>query len=492
LAVSALLFVALLARLPVGTRLLPRQDSFIPIVDTILFVCDMITAILLYAQYSVVRSRALLALAMGYLFTAIIIVPHLWTFPGVFTATGAPGAGLQSTAWLYVIWHLGLPSAAIGYALFKGRHSGAVFRGSPATAIVASLLATGALASLLAWLATAGAEFLPTVMLDETNANSLWNNRAAPVLIVLSLTAIIFLWRRRSSVLDLWLLVVIWAWLIETTLLSTTGSRFSLVWYTSRAFWLLSSGFVLLVLLSESTRLYARLALSVAARERERDGQHMTAELIVRSMAHELHQPLSAITLNGDAAALMLSQSPPPLDELRASLQDISADGRRASEIVASTRTMLTGVVRPMALFDVNALVRETLALMEIDRRILEVELRLQLAPQLPQIWGNRGDLQQVLMNLLTNALDSMAAVSGRPRLLTLRTAAQEPAAISIQVEDNGIGKPDGTGLRLAICRSIIDAHGGDLGMYAGTPLGCTFRLVLPITSIPKIPKAGL
>ena len=114
---------------------------------------------------------------------------------------------------------------------------------------------------MFAWLATAGAEFLPTVMLDKTHANSLWNNRAAPVLIVLSLASMIFLWRRRSSVLDLWLLVVIWAWLIETALLSTTGSRFSLVWYTSRAFGLLSSGFVLLVLLSESTMLYARLAL---------------------------------------------------------------------------------------------------------------------------------------------------------------------------------------------------------------------------------------
>jgi hypothetical protein len=122
LAVAALLFAALLARLPAGTRLLPRQDAFIPIVDTIVFFSDLITAVLLYAQYSVVRSRGLLALAMGYLFTAIIIVPHLWTFPGVFTATGAPGAGLQSTAWLYIIWHLGLPLAAIGYALFTGRH----------------------------------------------------------------------------------------------------------------------------------------------------------------------------------------------------------------------------------------------------------------------------------------------------------------------------------------------------------------------------------
>jgi signal transduction histidine kinase len=507
-AVAALLFAALLAKLPAGVRLLPRQDAFIPIVDTLLFLSDLITAVLLYAQYSVVRSRGLLVLAMGYLFTAIIIVAHLLTFPGVFTAAGFPGAGLQRTAWLYIFWHLGLPTAAIVYALVKGRQTDAVFRSSPRSAIIASVLATGVVASLLAWLATVGGEFLPTVMLETTRVNSFWNNRAAPILIALSLTSLVLLWRRRSSVLDLWVLVVLWAWFIEIILLSAIGDRFSLVWYASRAFGLLTSGFVLLVLLSESTMLYARLALSSAAKERERDGRKMTLELIVRSMAHELQQPLSAITLNGDAAAIMLSQSPPALDELRAALQDIAADGRRASEIVASTRTMITGVVRHMALFDVDALVRETLELTEIDRRILDVGLRLQLPPQLPQMRGNRGQLQQVLMNLVTNAVDSMAAVTDRPRLLTIRAAAQEPDAISIQVEDNGIGiepeyasrifdpffttKSNGTGLGLAICRSIIDAHGGDLGMYAGTPHGCTFHVVLPISATPNIPSARL
>ncbi len=509
-AVAALLFavmLATLATLSAGDRQLPRQYAFIPIVDTILFLSDLIIVALLCAQFSVVRSRGLLAIAMGYLFTTIIIVSHLLAFPGVFIPVGLPGAGLQSTAWLYIFWHVGLPSVVIAYALFKGRHTGALRRGSPATVIIASILATVAVASLLIWLATARAESLPLIMLDTTRANSLWNNRAAPVLIALSLTSIGLLWRRRSSVLDLWLLVVLWAWLIETILLSTTDFRFSLVWYTSRAVGLLSCGFVLLVLLSESRMLYARLALSVAAQDRERDGRNVTLQLIVRSMAHELTQPLSAITLNGDSAAIMLSQSPPPLDELRASLEDIAADGRRASEILASRRSLLTGVARDMSLFDVDALVHESLALSAIDRRIHDVELRLQLAPQLPQMRGNRGQLQQVLLNLITNAIDSMVAVSGRPRLLTIRTAAQKPAAISIHVEDTGIGiepehvarifdpffrtKSDGPGLELAICRSIMDAHGGDLSVHAATPHGCTFRVVLPITAPPNIPKTG-
>jgi signal transduction histidine kinase len=507
-AIAALLFAALLATLPVADRQLPRQYAFIPIADTVAFLGDLITAALLYAQFAVVRSRGLLALAMGYLFTTIVIVPHLLTFPGVFAAIGAPGAGLQSPTWLYIFWHLGLPSAAIAYALFKGGRAAAAFRGSPAAPIIGSVLAVGAVASICTWLATAGADSLPVIMLDTTRANFVWNNRAAPVLIALSVTSIILLWRRRSSVLDLWLLLVLWAWLIETILLSTTDSRFSLAWYASRTCGLLSSAFVLLVLLSESTMLYARLALSVAAQDRERDGRKMTLELIVRSMVHELQQPLSAITLNADAAAMMLSQSAPALDELRATLHDISADGCRAGDMVASTRTMVTGVVRHKELFDFHMLVRETLELLEFELRFHAIALRLHLAPHLPQLKGNRGQLQQVLMNLIANAIDSMAAMTDRQRQLIIRTAAQPPDSISIQVEDSGIGidpehatrifdayfttKSNGSGLGLAICRSIIDAHGGDLGVYPGNPHGCAFHMVLPIAPPPRIPRAQL
>ncbi len=508
LAIAALLFAALLATLPLGARLLPRQDAFIPIVDTILFLSDLVTAVLLYAQYSIVRSRGLLALAMGYLFTTIIVVPHLLTFPGAFTGFGSPGAALQSTAWLYVFWHMGLPSVVIVYALFKGRHTDALVRGPPTTAIIASALGAGAVASFFIWLATAGAGFLPAIMLDAMHVSSLWKNRAAPALIALSLTSIVLLWRRRSSVLDLWLLLVLWAWLIETILLSTYESRFSLAWYASRAFGLLSSAFVVLVLLSESTMLYARLALSVAAQDRERDGRKLTLELIVRSMVHELQQPLSAITLNADAAAMMLVQSPPALDELRAALQDIAAEGRRASGMVASTRTMVTGVVRHKVLFDFHTLLRETLDLLEFELRFHDIALRLHLAPHLPQLKGNRGQLQQVLMNLIANAIDSMSAMTDRPHRLTIRTAAQLPGSISVQVEDSGMGidpahtarifdaffttKSNSSGLGLAICRSIIDAHGGDLGVYPGNPHGCTFHIVLPIAPPPRIPRAQL
>ena len=225
----------------------------------------LITAALLYAQFSVVRSRALLALAMGYLFAAAIIVPHALTFPDAFAPTGLLGAGLQTTVWLYIFWHLGLPPAVIAYALLKReKPQMAGARGSPRSAIATSAVAMILLACALTWLVTAGAEMVPAIMMDPLQANDVWHYFAAPPILALSVGSIALLWWRRSSTLDLWLLVVLWAWLIETVLLSTTAYRFSLVWYAGRIYGLLSSSFVLLVLLSKSTMLYARLALSVS------------------------------------------------------------------------------------------------------------------------------------------------------------------------------------------------------------------------------------
>ncbi len=93
--------------------------SFIPSIEAIIFVNDFITSVLLFTQYSIVRSRAILVLASGYLFTALIVIPHALTFPGAFAPTGLLGAGFQSTGWLYYFWHIGSASAVLFYALLK-------------------------------------------------------------------------------------------------------------------------------------------------------------------------------------------------------------------------------------------------------------------------------------------------------------------------------------------------------------------------------------
>jgi signal transduction histidine kinase len=497
LVVAGSLLIACLATLPFMDYQLRREDAFIPIVDTILFLNDVITAALLYAQFSVVRRRDLLALAMGYLFTAFIIVAHLLTFPGVFTTTGLLGAGLQSTVWLYIFWHLGLPSAAIAYALLRGIHGRwSNVRVSTGRAITASLAAVILLGSALTWFSISRKALLPPIMVDAVHANSVWGSLAAPALIALSVISILLVWRRRSSVLDLWLLLVLWSWLIETLLLATTSSRFSLVWYEGRIFGLLSSVFVLLILLSQSTMLYARLALSMNAKDREREKERLTLEVIVGSIAHELKQPLTAIVANGSAAGAFLAGDPPNLSQARLAVEDIATQGALAAQMVEAIRAPLTGTARRATWIRIDQVVRETLALLRMELQTQGVDVQLQITSDLPQVWGNRSQVFQILINLITNAMESMAEVTNRPRLLTIRCCLQAQDSVEIMVQDSGTGidpesakrifdpffttKPHGMGLGLAICRSIAEAHGGQLSVSAGDSYGSVFRLVVP------------
>lgn len=498
LAVGVFLFGLFLATVPFLHRQLPRQDAFIPVVDTLLFLTDLITATLLYAQYFATRTWGLLALASGYLFTALIIVPHALTFPYAFAPTGLLGAGLQTTVWLYVFWHMGLPLSAIAYGLLKSKHSGlGAVQVSLFRLVLASITAVGLLVVALTCLVTAKTKVLPPIMIDPMHAGAFWHNVAAPIVLAIFLTSIVIMWRRRSSVLDLWVLVALWAWLIETILLSTTDYRFSVVWYAGRLFGLFSSSFVLLVLLSESTILYARLAHSVTVEKREREGKRITIEVMVGSIAHELRQPLTAIVANGRAGTRLLARKPPDLDELRASLEDITNDGCRAGEILESIRAMFTGSPQNHAPVDLNELVRDTLSALRIELRTHGVTLQLELASDLPRVQGHRGQLQQVLLNTTMNAIESMDVATDRTRLLTITTTANGAERISLLVADSGTGIPvsdtqrifepffttksQGMGLGLAVCRLIIDAHRGRLSTFPNTGYGSVFRVDLPV-----------
>ena len=479
---------------PFRDRQWPHNEAFIPIVDSLLFLNDLITAVLLYSQYAVTRAREGLPLAMGYLFTALIIIPHLLTFPGAMAPTGLLGAGLQSTVWLYIFWHLGIPAAVIAYALLKGRA-----RKQPDMlnrTIPISVAAVVALVSALTWLAIAYERALPAIMIDTLRAGSTWERAAAPAILLLSLTAMALLWRRRSSVLDIWLLVVLWAWFIETFLLSMTNSRFSVVWYAGRGFGLLASCFVLLALLYESTTLYARLALAAGAKERERERQRLTLQVIAGSIAHELQQPLSAIVSNSAAGVQLLKQSPPDLREASDAFEDIASEGRRSSDIIKSIRAAMTGATQTMAPVDMDQIVRETVRLLRMELQTQEVSVQVEAPSDLPLVLGNRSQLVQVLANLITNAIEAMAELADRPRTLSVRSALCAPGNVSVMVEDSGPGidpqlaarifdpfvttKTRGTGLGLAICRFIIESHGGQISAYPGKEHGSIFQILLP------------
>jgi PAS domain S-box-containing protein len=267
IAASALIFVA---TAPFARVQLPVVWGFIPTYQSALAVNDLITAVLLYAQLPILRSRALLLLASGYFFTALMAVVHALTFPGLFAPAGLLGADAQSTAWLYMFWHGGFPLLVIGYALLnRDGRVGDTLRGSAGRAIALSLAAVTATVTGLTLLVTAGHDALPAIMAGHNYTpvmigvvSSVW---------ALSLVALLVLWLgRRHSVLDIWLMVVMCAWLFDIALAAVlNGGRFDLGFYVGRAYGFLAASFVLVVLLLETGALYGRLAGLLVAERRE-------------------------------------------------------------------------------------------------------------------------------------------------------------------------------------------------------------------------------
>src|SRR6202011_4625239 len=219
------LVLALLVAFLITAGLLPtiqlgRIDAFVPAYATALFVIDLMTAILRFAQFSILRSRALLVIASGYLFTALMVIPFMLTFPGVFTPGGLLGAGLQSTNWLYTLWHAGFALFVITYALLKDADvAKRLWRGSGGGALLLSVALTAATVCAATCLVTAGNALLPRMMLDTVRFSTLWLY-AAGSMALLSVLALVVLWIRRRSVLDLWLMVVMCAYVAEFFLIT--------------------------------------------------------------------------------------------------------------------------------------------------------------------------------------------------------------------------------------------------------------------------------
>src|ERR1700751_652045 len=213
--VAAGLLVGLGATAPFANAPLPRIDAFIPAIEVAVIITDFMTAALLFSQYRIYHSRALLALASGYLFTALIIIPHVLTFPGAFFPTGLLGAGLQSSAWLYVFWHLGFPIALLIYACLRDEKLTEPSAEVPtAFAVRWSVVIVVGLVCGLTWLVTAGEGFLPRVFLDATHIAPLSHYLIA-FEVLICVVALALLWRKKHSVLNQWLMVVALAFVSE-------------------------------------------------------------------------------------------------------------------------------------------------------------------------------------------------------------------------------------------------------------------------------------
>ena len=495
-AVAFLAVICLFSLLFLRNVQLARLDVFVPVLDTSLFLLDLITAALLFAHFSVLGSRALLVLASGYLFTGLIIVSHGLTFPGAFSPTGLLGAGVQTSNYLQIFWRAGLPSFAIAYALLKDTElPGQAAGHSVRRHILASIAIVLAIVCGLTWLATAGAGLLPDIMIDQQKR--IWP-ADAPFIIPLEVAALALVWRRRRSVLDSWLLVVLCAWLMSSILAATTNDRFSLPWYESRIYGLLASSFVLFGLLLQMTALYMQFALSIAAQQRERENRLMEMDAALALVSHEISQPLTAISINGRAGLRQLAQARPDPDALGEIFKDIDRDCHRIGEIIRSIRALFKHETHANEEIDIVGLIEGTLRLVRYDLEGNGIVIGAELNRELPAVLGNRVQLQQVFLNLIGNAIDALKRVQIRRRLLRIRADIDDSGnAIVVTVEDSGPGveakigdrifdpfvttKPRGMGLGLSICRIIVSAHGGQLSATPVSPQGTAFRLLLPM-----------
>ena len=238
-------------------------------------------------------------------------------------------------------------------------------------------------------------------------------------------------------------------------------------------------------------------ALRLARLELARVMRRMAMGETAASIAHEITQPLAAITANGNAALRWLEHTTPNLDEARAALKGIVADSHRTGEVINSIRSLFKMDVQAKARQDVNELIREVLVLVRGEVENHHVSVRTELFDRLPQIPANQALLRQVIVNLIMNAVDAMSTVVNRPRVLGVRTGLHKSNYLLISVEDSGIGidprninrifepffttKSHGMGIGLSICRSIIENHGGNLSVSPAQPRGSVFRVILPL-----------
>ena len=502
LLVALVSFGIFLLAAPFAQVKLPEVWAFIPSYQSALLVTDLITSVLLFAQFALLRSQALLVLAGGYLFTAFMAVPHALSFPRLFAPEGLIGAGPQTTAWLYMIWHAGFPLAVIGYALL---------RDSPRArrpAIAAALTCVIALASVCAaaLLTTAGHALLPAIMRGDGYTLTL------PIVTgtvwTLSLMSLLVLWKQRAySVLDVWLMVVLSAWLFDIALSAMLNAgRFDLGFYAGRVYGLMAATLVLLVLLIQTGAVYARLARSFEVERdvRDRELHEIRAELIhvsrltelgqmVSALAHEVNQPLTAAGSYVRAGRRLVQAG--EVAKADEALQRGVEQVTRASQVIQRLRQFVKKADSECRPEDVRQVIEEAAALALLGAEGRGVHLEMDFAPDTPLVFIDKVQVQQVLLNLIRNAVEAMQ--SSPRRELAIRTIVRTDGMVEVSVADSGPGlaadvreklfqpfvttKATGMGVGLSICRGIVEAQGGQMWLADDTG-GAKFHFTLPAT----------
>ena len=396
------LIVAAAVIAPFASIPVSRVDAFIPVLQTVVCVVDLVTATLLFAQFSIQPQLALLALASGYIFSGSFAFLQTLAFPGAYAPAGLIGDGPNTPAWLYVLWHTTFPATILTYALSKDTIGASKLLGRSTKATIAITVACVlAVIAGLTWIVTTKTEYLPVLFTTDVRFQTRLGNQINVGLWLWGATALTVLLFRRRTMLDLWLMVTLLAYM-PNFLVAIIGSsiRFTIGWYAARCFILVGSCMLLGVLLVETMFLYSRLASAMILQRRERAHRVMSVDEATAAIAHEIKQPLGAMSLNCETALGCLNETPPNLDEARSCLTDVMEDSSRANEIVVGVRALFKSTVRQRTRVDINHLVWEVLKMVENDLHVHGVTTSTELQEDIPQIAGDPTQLQQVVLNL--------------------------------------------------------------------------------------------
>jgi signal transduction histidine kinase/CheY-like chemotaxis protein len=519
-AVSALVFAAAVPFAPIP---LTKVPAFIPVYESALMITDFVTALLLYGQFAVLRWPAMLVLAGGYLFNALMAVAHALSFPGLFAETGLFGAGAQSTAWLYMFWHAGFPLAVIIFAARKSDNPLRT-RGKAIVVIAYSVFAVLGLVGALTVLATAGEGLLPQIM----EGNHYTPNLAVVVggVWLLCPIAIGVLWRRRPpTVLDLWLVAVMFAWFFDVGLSAVfNAGRFDLGFYAGRIYGLLATSVLLCVLLLEMNWLHGKLAGALAladarnaelVRSREEFARLQRIEAVgqlVGGVAHDFNNLLTVIIGNLDLALRGPDLSPRNRRLLNAAFKA----SRHGEEITQQLLTFARKQVLRPEVVNPNEIITnlETFFARATGERVTVV-MRLD-----PAQWPTRVDRTQfetALLNLVVNARDAIdgegrVVIETRNVVLHSRSFPDLPAGdyVLVSVSDAGRGMtPEvaarafepffttkevgkGSGLGLSQVYGFVHGAAGEVEIDTKPAEGTSVRLYLPKSSEDPVPAAPL
>jgi two-component system, sensor histidine kinase and response regulator len=500
--VVVVLLISFLITAPFSQIQLSRIDAFIPAVHSVLFIVNLITAALLFAQFSVRPKRAVLVLACGYFFVALVVVLHALTFPGAFAPSGLLGAGRQSAGWIFYFWHAGFAVAVIAYALLKEADTAkGTLTWSTGNAFGFSVVAVITLVAVLTLLATAGAPLLPNLFQDDVRLNSTAHYFSSGVSL-LHVFALVLLYIRRRFLLDMWLMVALFADLPDIGLaIVLSALRFSLGWYAARFYALTAASVLLVALLAETTALYARLARTagdlIAARDTAESANRAKSEFLAR-MSHEIRTPMTCVMgmtdllLDGELTAQQRGHVTLVRDAGQ-SLVVIINDLLDLSKIEAGKLELNRISMSP------SAVAEGALAMVRPGAAAKGLELRSELAPDLPAwIEGDPTRLRQILLNFLSNAVK----FTDRGSIILRATRERAQVQLRFEVADTGIGidparqhllfqsfsqvldpthrELGGSGLGLVISRHLVEAMGGTIGVSSQSGAGSTFWFTIP------------